>query len=109
MDSGNEFKGVCKKYLESLNIELFIIESDLKVERFNRTLKEMMWRAFTNNNNKNYTNHLQDMVENYNNSLHSAINCAPSSVNKQNEKKIFEEQYGFSKNSRPFESISLKI
>jgi hypothetical protein len=65
MDGGNEFKGACRKYLESLNIKLFIMEGDLKamfVERFNQTLKSMMWREFTFNNDTKYSKQLQDLV-----------------------------------------------
>ncbi len=111
MDGGNEFKGACRKYLESLNIKLFIMEGDLKamfVERFNQTLKSMMWREFTFNNDPKYSKQLQDLVSNYNNSKHRAIKTTPASVTKQNEEEIFKTQYGFSKNSGLFESISFK-
>ena len=30
VDGGNEFKGICKKYLEELNIQLYITESEKK-------------------------------------------------------------------------------
>jgi hypothetical protein len=111
MDGGNGFKGACRKYLESLNIKLFIMEGDLKamfVERFNQTLKSMMWREFTFNNDTKYSKQLQDLVSNYNNSKHRAIKTTPASVTKQNEEEIFKSQYGFPKNSGLFESISFK-
>ncbi len=111
MDGGNEFKGACRKYLESLNIKLFIMEGDLKamfVERFNQTLKSMMWRQFTFNNDTKYLKQLQDLVSNYNNSKHRAIKTTPASVTKQNEEEIFKSQYGFPKNSGLFDSILFK-
>ena len=49
---------ISKKYLENLNKELFILETDLKamiVERFNRTQKEKIWHMFTESGTKNYT------------------------------------------------------
>ena len=49
-DDGKEFKGECKSFLESKNINVFITNTKNKaavVERFNRTLKEKMYRYFT--------------------------------------------------------------
>ena len=60
-DDGNEFKGECKKFLKDNNIELFVTNSKNKatlVERFNRTLKEKMYRYFTFNKIKVNLNQL---------------------------------------------------
>ena len=98
VDGGLEFKGSCKQYLESLNINIYITESKMKasiVERFNRTIKEKMWRLFTANKNKKYVNFLDDLMSNYNNSYHRSIKNSPNSINKSNEKATFNNLYGF--------------
>jgi len=96
VDGGNEFKGICKKYLEELNIQLYITESEKKaaiVERFNKTLKERMWRMFTFNKNKKYVGYLDDLLISYNNSIHRSIKNKPSKINKKNEQKTFNILY----------------
>ena len=65
------------------------------VERFNRTIKEKMWRLFTANKNKKYVNFLDDLMSNYNNSYHRSIKNSPNSINKSNEKATFNNLYGF--------------
>ena len=54
-DEGNEFLGVCGQYLNKLGIEIFKTKTKIKaavIERFNRTLKERMFRYFTYYKNK---------------------------------------------------------
>ena len=66
------------------------------VERFNRTLKEKMWRYFTYKNSKHYIDVLQDLVRGYNNGYHSTIKMAPSSVtvfNASTAKKNMDSRY----------------
>ena len=104
-DDGNEFKGECKKYLESLAVKLFVSQTKVKasvVERFNRTLKEKMYRYFdsqrpikSNLDKKKYIDVLPKLLKFYNNSFHRSIKCTPSKVNKANEKRIFFNLYGY--------------
>jgi len=61
---------------------------DLKaavVQRFNRTLKEKMFRYFTYANTRRYLDALGDLVHSYNNTYHRSIGMAPYEVNKDNE------------------------
>ena len=98
-DDGNEFKGECKKYLESKGIQIFVSTSKQKaavVERFNRTLKDKMYRYFTlkkdlttNLHNKRYLNILPELVQSYNNSYHRSIKMRPTQVNKNNEEEVY--------------------
>ncbi len=49
-DDGKEFKSEYKKFLEDHDVKIFITTTENKaavVERFNRTLKEKMYRYFT--------------------------------------------------------------
>lgn len=64
------------------------------VERFNRTLKQKMYRIFTEQKNTKYIHILKELVESYNRSYHSSIKMAPINVNKKNEKIVFANLYG---------------
>lgn len=113
IDGGNEFKGRCKTYLEELKIELYIVESKMKasvVERFNRTLKEKMWRMFTFNNNKKYFDALPLLLDSYNKSYHRSIKNKPYKISKKNEDITFYNLYGFKKEQGgPNELIQFKF
>lgn len=69
-DDGKEFVNkTLKNYLESNEINYFTISSDTKAciaERVIRTLKEKIYRYFTQNNTYRYVDILQDLVNNYN-------------------------------------------
>ena len=62
------------------------------VERFNRTLKETMWRYINYSKDTfrryKYIDILDDLVNSYNNTYHRSIKYPPNSVNK---KKSFSE------------------
>lgn len=112
IDGGNEFKGECKKYLQGLNIKVTIAESDLKammVESFNRTLQDKIHRDFTENNNKKYVIDLPDLLNNYNNSIHSSINQKPIDINKKNERATYKYQYGYDIKSGPNDLIEFEF
>ena len=66
-DQGNEFfDKKAELYFKNLNIEPYSINSDTKaavVERFNRTIKERMWKIFTFKNNYRYIDILDDLIK----------------------------------------------
>ena len=100
-DLGNEFKGECRKFLKEQgirNLDTKSIHKASMVERFNRTLKEKMFRYFTYTKRFRYIDVLQDLVDNYNNSYHRSIKTKPALVNKSNESKIFQVLYNEDKN-----------
>ena len=112
IDGGNEFKGSCKKFLEKQGVDLINTKSKHKasiVERFNRTLKEKMWRVFTLNNNKKYLNIISDLMRSYNNTYHRSIKKVPTKVTTKNESKIFENLYGYKKEDGPDTIVHLKF
>lgn len=88
-DSGKEFTGgPFQKLLKEKEINFRIARSpDVKcaiAERFNRTLKERMWRYFTNFNTKRYIDILQALVNSYNTTVHSGIKMTPNQVDLTN-------------------------
>ena len=93
-DEGKEFiNKTFKEFLDKKNISLYIVNSELKasvVERFNRTLKEKMWRNFTFKGKYVYHDVIDKIVSAYNRSYHRTIKMRPIDVNEKNEQAIYE-------------------
>ena len=84
-DKGKEFDNKNVKDL----IELYHTENEEKssiVERWVRTIKEKMWKYFTDNNTYKYIDVLPDLVEDYNNTVHSTIKLTPKEASKKKNK-----------------------
>ena len=98
-DEGKEFfNREVKNLLKSKGIELYMTISEDKatiVERFDRTLKERMWRYFTYTEKFRYIDILPNLIKTYNNSYHRSIKMEPNKVNKSNSKQIYLNLYGF--------------
>ena len=70
-----------KAVLAAKNVMLYSTENEEKssvVERWNRTMKNIMWKYFTANSTQNYTDVLSSMVEKYNNTYHRSIKLTHS-------------------------------
>lgn len=93
-DKGKEFvmRNV-QTFLKNNNIHWFTSESELKaqiVERFNRTLKEKLWKYFTHNSTNKWVDILPLFVSNYNNSYHRSIQMKPIDASKKvNQEKVY--------------------
>jgi hypothetical protein len=101
VDNGKEFyNGYFEKLLKENGIEMYSTDSDVKasiIERFNRTLKEKMWRYFTDKSTNKWIDILDDLIASYNSAHHSSIKIEPNNVTKLNEDKIFENLYGYNR------------
>ena len=97
-DEGKEFYNVgVRNLLKSHNVDYFSTQSDKKaaiVERFNRTLKTMMWKYFYSKGTYNWINVLDKLTKNYNNTKHGSIHMKPKDVNKTNENMVWVTLYG---------------
>ena len=98
-DRGLEFVGkAVQKFLKENDIEHFVSRNeDIKaavVERFNRTLKERIWRYFTRNNTSRYVSALPAIISSYNRSYHRSIGMSPSRVNSRNQEEVWNKLYG---------------
>ena len=97
MDLGLEFFN--KDFLHMLkvyNIQYYSVASNSKnphIERFNRSLKTRLFRAFTARGNHRYIDILPDIVDAYNNSYHRSIKMAPNQVSKENEAIVRKNLY----------------
>ena len=86
------------------NIKLYSSFSDVKacvVERFDRTLKEKMWRMFTHRENHIFYKDLQNLVDPYNNSVPTSIKMRPKDVTKLDEDQVWFIVCGYSKDETP--------
>ena len=64
------------KFFEDNNVKIYYTNSNLKavvVERFNRSLRELMMKEFVKNNNTIWYNILPNLIKKYNNRRHSTI------------------------------------
>ena len=96
-DGGNEFKGECKELFQKLNILTIETMSTLKaavVERFNRTIREKIWRYITWSKSKRFIDVLPDLVKSYNATIHSSLGTSPDKITPQNEAQIRTKLYG---------------
>ena len=87
-DKGTEFLNLhVQNFLKKYQIRFFTTFSERKasiVERYNRTIRGMMFRLFTRNNNKGHINFLSEIAHRYRNSYYRGIKMKPIEVNKEN-------------------------
>lgn len=96
-DNGTEFHNkIFKDLMKRYNINFYSTYSSLKasvVERFNRTLKNKMWKQFSLQGSYKWLNILQDLVMSYNSTKHRTIKMVPNKVNSSNEKDLLNSVY----------------
>ena len=97
-DKGTEFLGQpFQDLLSEKDINHIIPKNEVKcavVERYNRTLKSRLWRAFTKNRNFRWVDILPNIVMAINNSKNRITGCTPSSVNFSNATQLWLRLYG---------------
>ena len=78
-------------------VELYSTENKEKscvIERFNRTIKEKLFKYFSTNNTRKCVDVLYLLVDQYNNTIHSSIKMTPKEASrKQNENKFWRNLY----------------
>ena len=97
------FSKEMQQFFKNDNVKIYHTNSHLKavvIERFNRSLRELMMKHFTKNNNTVWYNILPKLIKIYNNRYHSTIKMKPIEVNKTNEKYIKENIYTYDKRSK---------
>ena len=86
------------KFFENNNVKIYHTHSNLKaviIERFNRSLRELMMKEFVKNNNTIWYNILPELIKKYNYRFHRTIKTRPTDVNKTNEKHIKNTVYNY--------------
>ena len=92
-----------QQFFKDNSVKIYHTNSHLKavvIERFNRSLRELMMKEFVKNNNTIWYNILPKLIKIYNNRYHSTIKVKPIQVNKNNEKYIKENIYSYNKTSK---------
>ena len=97
-DKGKEFYNKkTKSLLDQHNIKLYSTENEEKssvVERWNRTIKNKMWKEFTKQSSTQYLDMLAEIVDEYNNSYHSSVNMTPVQASeKENQGIVYYNLY----------------
>ena len=96
-DNGGEF--ISRRVLDLFDrkgVRFFTVPAGDKhmvgmIERFNRTIKERLNKYFTHTGKPIWYDVLDDMLENYNNTVHSSIGQSPNSVQTKDESRIIQE------------------
>ena len=98
VDEGKEFwnKGL-RKLLDEHNIILYHVYNEGKaavIERFNRTLGEMIQKHMTATKSKKYINVLQKLISDYNHRYHTSIKMAPVDAQKpENRNEVLQNLF----------------
>ena len=111
VDKGKEFYN---KHVKALGVQLYSTENEEKssvVERWNRTMKEKMFKYFSANSTRKYIDILDEMVNNYNNTKHSSIKMTPvEASDKKNKNRVWLNLNGKATNPiKPKFSVGDKV
>ncbi|XP_069136808.1 uncharacterized protein [Argopecten irradians] len=104
-DPGSEWKNRwVKQFLDKQGVQHYVTHNPTHAnyaERVIRTLKTLMYRYFTHNRTHHYLDVLQDIVRNYNDRPHSALDGKyPDDIVKSNEALLWKHFYVDSKRPR---------
>ena len=98
------------------NIELYHVYNEgtaCMIERFNRTLGEMIQKYLTSHKTKKYIDVLQKLIDEYNNKTHSTIKMSPVDASKfENRNDVLQNTSDTSvsaKKSRPKNLVQNKM
>lgn len=96
-DRGKEFyNGIVQAMLKLHRIHLYSTYSTMKAaicERFNRTLKNRMWKQFSLRGSYKWIDILPQLITDYNNTKHRTIRMRPNEVDLHNEKNLLYSVY----------------
>ena len=97
-DMGSEFtNNKMKEFLTKNNIELYHVFNEGKacvVERFNRTLGEMIQKHLTSTNSSKYIDVLNQLLRDYNTKYHTSIKMTPfEASDPENTSEVFKNLY----------------
>ena len=91
------------KFFKDHNVRIYYTFSNIKavfIERFNRSLRELMMKEFVKNNNTIWYNILPKLIKFYTNRYNHGIKMKPIDVTKSNEKYIKDNFYTYDKTNK---------
>ena len=92
-----------QQFFKDNNVKIYHTNSHLKavfIERFNRSLRELMMKEFVKNDNTIWYNILPKLIKIYNNTFHSTTKMKPVEADKNNKKYIKENIYTYDKTTK---------
>lgn len=96
-DQGKEFYNQhVQRLLDEYDIHHYSTQGEPKAavaERFNRTLKELTYKYLTAHNTLKYLDALPELLDKYNQRIHSSIDMAPVDVNRYNDEVVWRRLY----------------
>lgn len=95
-----EFGALMKKYSINHYSTYSVMKASI-VERFNRTLKGMMWKQFSNNGTYEWISIYKNLVKLYNKKIHGTIKMAPIHVKRKDEQHLLNTVYNHLKIFKP--------
>ena len=104
-DRGQEFyNNKIQRFLKERGIKSVASKNeDVKmsiVERFNRTLKTIIFRYMTKHNTYRYIDVLHKIVKTYNNTYHRSIGMSPKDVTYSNQEDVWDNMYDIANENR---------
>ena len=97
VDRGTEFyNGEMRQILQKRLIKMYSTNSVYKAnmaERLIRTLRKRLARYFEHYGTWRWIDHLQKLLSNYNNTVHSTTSMKPTSVGLHNQKELWRKLY----------------
>ena len=108
-DKGVEFtNNAFQAYLSNNSItQIWALDHATIIERFNRTLKELVYRFLKSSGSKDWNRFLPILIKNYNNSFHSTIKMSPSVAD--NDENLSTVQLNIENSTRPSKLDKLKV
>ena len=88
------------KFFKDNNVEIYYTNSNSKaviIERFHRSLRELMMKEFVKNNNTVWYKILPKLIRIYNDRYHNTVKNKPIDINKSNQKCIKDTIYTYDK------------
>lgn len=106
-DKGSEFQGSVKKVMDKLKIKRYVVDphspnaknKQAMIERFNYTLWMRLKKYMAKNNTYKYIDVLDDIIYNYNHTVHSSTGHTPEDIFRGKEWPIIEG-IGFEKSTK---------
>lgn len=104
VDKGSEFyNSRFKRWCSENDCVMYSTFGDSKaamIERFNKTLKLMMWRWFYAHNTRKWIDILTELVSTYNTTKHSAIGMTPEEASQRENTSSIDASMGLEKASQ---------
>lgn len=114
-DKGREFQNqLVRKYLKDMDVDLYNTENpDTKAsvcERWQRTIKQKLWKIFTQREKYVFTDGtLQDVVDAYNHTYHRSIKMRPIDVTQDRVLEVYNNLYHNAEFWRGDKSHTIKV